>query len=102
MISSLGIRMVRSDGRIHALGGFRIGGTAYGVWALPPNAGGPAVLARLSPAQYRERHALHDISREVIVDHVRDRVWEKDLSPARPREREESLLRAIEREFACE
>src|SRR5215831_2275035 len=42
MISSLGFRMVRSDGRIHALGRFHIGGVAYCVWALPPKAGGTA------------------------------------------------------------
>jgi hypothetical protein len=37
MISLLGLRMVRSDGRIHALGRFHIGGGAYCVWAYPPN-----------------------------------------------------------------
>jgi hypothetical protein len=42
MISLLGFRMVRSDGRIHALGRFHIGGVAYCVWAFPPNAGGAA------------------------------------------------------------
>jgi len=31
--------MVRSKVRIHALSRFRIGVAAYGVWALPPNAG---------------------------------------------------------------
>jgi hypothetical protein len=39
MISLLGFRMVRSDGRIHTLGCFHIGWVAYFVWALPPNAG---------------------------------------------------------------
>jgi hypothetical protein len=32
----LGFRMVRSDGRIHFLSRFHIGGFAYFVWALPP------------------------------------------------------------------
>jgi hypothetical protein len=36
MISPLGFRMVRSDGRIHSLGHFHIGGIACCVWALPP------------------------------------------------------------------
>jgi len=31
-----------SDGRIHALGRFHIGGAAYFVWALPPTVGGTA------------------------------------------------------------
>jgi hypothetical protein len=35
-LSPLGFGMVRSDGRIHALGRFHIGGVAYCVWALPP------------------------------------------------------------------
>src|SRR5437870_11612338 len=30
------------DGRIQSLGRFHIGGVAYFVWALPPNAGGTA------------------------------------------------------------
>jgi hypothetical protein len=38
----LGFRMVKSDGRIHSLGRFHIGGVAYFVWALPPNVGGTA------------------------------------------------------------
>jgi hypothetical protein len=38
----LGFRMVRSDGRIHFLSRFHIGGFAYFVWALPSNAGGTA------------------------------------------------------------
>jgi hypothetical protein len=42
MISLLGLRMVRSEVRIHALDRFHIGGSAYFVWALPPNAGGTA------------------------------------------------------------
>jgi hypothetical protein len=42
MIFLLGFRMVRSDGRIHSVGRFRIGGGAYFVWALPPNTGGTA------------------------------------------------------------
>ena len=31
--------MVRSEGRIQALGGFHIGGVAYCVWLLPPMSG---------------------------------------------------------------
>jgi hypothetical protein len=42
MLSLLGFRTVRRDGRIQALGRFHIGGVAYCVWAFPPNAGGAA------------------------------------------------------------
>ena len=42
MLFLLGFRMVRSDGRIHALGRFHISGVAYCVWALPPKAGATA------------------------------------------------------------
>jgi len=37
MLSPLGFRIVRSDERIHSLGRFHIGGSAYWEWALPPN-----------------------------------------------------------------
>src|SRR5262245_29395350 len=42
MLSLLGFRIVRRDGRIHTLGRFHIGGVAYCVWALPPKAGATA------------------------------------------------------------
>jgi hypothetical protein len=48
----------------------------------------------------KAREGIRDLSREAMVDHVRDRFWQQDRSPAREREREESLLRAIEREYA--
>ena len=49
--------------------------------------------------RYKETHQLSDISREAIVDHVRDRFWLHDHSPAREEERQQSFLRAIDREF---
>src|SRR5215510_2558694 len=38
----LGFHMARSEIRIHALGRVHIGGTAYFLWALPPNVGATA------------------------------------------------------------
>ena len=49
---------------------------------------------------YKHRAHLHDLSREAMVDHVRDRFWRHDRSPAREQEREASLLRSIDREYA--
>lgn len=43
---------------------------------------------------------IRDIGREAIVDHVRDRFWRQDLSPARSAERQASWLRELEREYA--
>ena len=36
MLSPRGCRLIRDEGRIHALGRCHIGGIAYLVWALPP------------------------------------------------------------------
>ena len=46
----------------------------------------------------RATHKLTDLSREAIVDYVRDRFWLKDPSSARVRERQVSAMRAIARE----
>ncbi len=48
----------------------------------------------------RTRHKLTDLSREAIVDHVRDRFWLRDTSAAREQERQASMGRAIERAYA--
>jgi hypothetical protein len=49
----------------------------------------------------QKAHAgIRDISREAMVDHIRDHFWRHDRSPAREQERAESLDRAIEREYA--
>jgi len=40
---------------------------------------------------------VHD--RQAVIDHVRDRFWRHDTSPAREQEREESLARALAREW---
>ena len=49
----------------------------------------------------QKAHAgIRDLSREAMVDHVRDHFWRHDHSPAREQERAESLDRAIEREYA--
>ncbi len=47
----------------------------------------------------RDRYKLTDLSREAIVDHVRDRFWLRDTSPAREQERHASMGRAIERAY---
>jgi hypothetical protein len=49
--------------------------------------------------EQKQREGIRDISREAMVDHVRDRFWQHDQSPAREQERQESLLRAIDREY---
>ncbi len=48
----------------------------------------------------KAREQLHDLSREAMIDHVRDRFWLKDQSPARAQERRESTQRRILREHA--
>lgn len=48
----------------------------------------------------KTREHIRDISREAIVDHVRDRFWQHDQSPTREQERQQSFLRAIDREYA--
>jgi hypothetical protein len=50
--------------------------------------------------QQKEREGIRDLSREAMVDHVRDRFWVHDHSEARAQEREASLIRAIDREYA--
>jgi len=47
----------------------------------------------------KQREHLHDLSREAMIDHVRDRFWRHDHSPARMQEREASLVRALERAY---
>jgi len=49
---------------------------------------------------YKQREGLYDISREAMIDHCRDRFWAHDQSPARVAEREASLMRSLEREYA--
>lgn len=48
----------------------------------------------------KQREGLRDLSREAILDHVRNRFWAQDRSPARERERLQSVERAINREYA--
>ena len=48
----------------------------------------------------KEREHIRDLSRAAIRDHVRDRFWQGDRSPAREQERQESLHRCIAREWA--
>jgi hypothetical protein len=43
---------------------------------------------------------IRDVSREAMVDRVRDRFWLKDESPARTQERDASIWRTIHREHA--
>lgn len=48
----------------------------------------------------REREHIDPVGREAMVDHVRDRYWVRDGSPAREAEREASVWRTIHREHA--
>jgi len=48
----------------------------------------------------KEREGIKDLSREAMVDDVRNRFWKHDQSPARERERAQSVERSIEREYA--
>jgi len=53
--------MVRKDVTIHALGRFYIGGVAYFVWALPPNAKGTAHM-RSKPIEHGEIESMKTLS----------------------------------------
>ena len=55
--------------------------------------------ARMGWADQKRREGIHDVSREAMMDHVRDHVWRFDRSPARQQEREASCDRAVEREW---
>jgi hypothetical protein len=46
----------------------------------------------------KARETLSDLSREAMIDHVRDTFWLIDQSPAREQERRESIARRIARE----
>jgi len=48
----------------------------------------------------QQREHLHDLSREAVIDHVRARFWAHDHSLERRREREQALMRALDREYA--
>jgi hypothetical protein len=48
----------------------------------------------------KAREGIQDVSREAIVDHVRDRFWQHDRSPQRDHERRASVARRIAREHA--
>jgi hypothetical protein len=46
---------------------------------------------------WKERNGLQNLTREAVIDMVRDRVWRYDHSPARTLEREQSAVRTLER-----
>lgn len=48
--------------------------------------------------QQRKQEALYDLSREAMVDRVRNRFWRQDRSPVREQERVQSIERFIARE----
>jgi hypothetical protein len=50
--------------------------------------------------EQKQREHLTDLSRDAVIDHVRDRFWRFDKSPAREQERNESFARALDREWA--
>src|SRR5262249_2699717 len=64
MLSLLGFRIVRRDGRIQALGCLRIGGVAYCVWAFPPNAGGAAHRH----VQAHRRHVEYPTVADTVIE----------------------------------
>ena len=49
---------------------------------------------------WQERLSITDISREAMVDRIRDTFWLQDASPAREQERDASVWRTIHREHA--
>ena len=50
--------------------------------------------------EQKAREGIRDVSREAMIDHVRDTFWLKDGSPAREQERQASVWRSIQREHA--
>lgn len=50
--------------------------------------------------QQKVREGIRDVSREAMVEQVRDRFWQRDTSPARAQERQASVDRRIAREHA--
>ena len=50
--------------------------------------------------QQKARDGIRDLSREAMVDHVRDWFWLQDASPVREQERTASVWRTIHREHA--
>ncbi|HEY5868077.1 MAG TPA: MobA/MobL family protein [Candidatus Tectomicrobia bacterium] len=48
----------------------------------------------------KEREGIRDLSREAVVDHVRDRFWAHDHSAVREVERASSIDRTIQRAYA--
>jgi hypothetical protein len=50
--------------------------------------------------EQKQREGVRDVSREALVDHVRDRFWQHDHSQAREEERAQSFNRALGREWA--
>jgi MobA/MobL family len=50
--------------------------------------------------EQKQREGVRDVSREAMIDHVRDRFWRHDHSPAREEERAQSFNRALDREWA--
>jgi hypothetical protein len=56
--------------------------------------------ARFDWESQKEREGIRDISREAVVDHVRDRFWQHDHSQVRAVERAASWERAVDREYA--
>jgi MobA/MobL family protein len=48
--------------------------------------------------EQKAREGIRDVGREAMIDHVRDKFWRRDTSPAREQERAQSLARSIARE----
>jgi hypothetical protein len=57
-------------------------------------------LNRVAWHEQKQREQIRDLSREAIIDHVRDRFWRHDHSPAREQERQASFARALELAWA--
>ena len=48
----------------------------------------------------KEREGIRDLSRDAMVDHVRDRFWQHDQSLVRVRERAQSIERTMDWEYS--
>ena len=54
-------------------------------------------LTRVAWSQQKTREGIHDVSRDAMIDRVRDRTWRYDRSPRREQQRKQSFERSLER-----
>jgi hypothetical protein len=56
-------------------------------------------VSRAAWYEQKAREGIRDLSREAMIDHVRDRFWVQDQSPEREQERAASLARTLDRAY---